>query len=152
MSTIYVPPSRRCRVVYNDGGRATAGYKGKTGDCVCRAVAIATGKPYQEVYDELIALGKNEQGVIRRSHARTGVRKETTRAYLASLGWQWKACMSRGTGCQVHLRPDELPGGTIIVRLTKHISCVKDGVIYDIGDPSRGGTRCVYGYWYKPGV
>ena len=34
---------------YNDGGRLEAGYKGQTGDCVCRAICIATGKPYQEV-------------------------------------------------------------------------------------------------------
>ena len=38
---------------YNDGGRADAGYKGKAGDCVVRAIAIATGLPYQEVYDGL---------------------------------------------------------------------------------------------------
>lgn len=34
--------------VFHDGGRAAAGYKGKTGDCVTRSIAIATGKPYQE--------------------------------------------------------------------------------------------------------
>jgi hypothetical protein len=27
---------------YNDGGREAAGFKGFTGDCVCRAIAIAT--------------------------------------------------------------------------------------------------------------
>ena len=30
-----------------------AGYKGFAGDCVCRAIAIATQKPYKEVYDRL---------------------------------------------------------------------------------------------------
>ena len=44
---------------YNDGGRAAAGFHGETGDCVCRAVAIVTGKRYAEVYDELSALGWN---------------------------------------------------------------------------------------------
>ena len=39
--------------VFHDGGRAAAGYKGKTGDCVARSIAIATGKPYQEVYEAL---------------------------------------------------------------------------------------------------
>ena len=39
--------------VYNDGGREAAGYKGKAGDCVCRAIAIAARLPYQEVYDRL---------------------------------------------------------------------------------------------------
>lgn len=38
---------------FNDGGREAAGYKGKASDCVTRAIAIATGKPYQEVYDAI---------------------------------------------------------------------------------------------------
>ena len=33
---------------HNDGDRAEADYRGTTGDCVTRAIAIATGKPYQE--------------------------------------------------------------------------------------------------------
>lgn len=37
--------------VYNDGGRSEAGFKGTTGDCVCRAIAIATQRPYKEIYD-----------------------------------------------------------------------------------------------------
>jgi len=35
--------------IYNDGGRVAAGYKGRAGDCVVRAIAIATQRPYQEV-------------------------------------------------------------------------------------------------------
>lgn len=45
---------------YNDGGRADAGYKGKTGDCVCRAISIATERPYKEIYDLIMdILSKN---------------------------------------------------------------------------------------------
>jgi hypothetical protein len=47
--------------VYNDGGRAAAGYKGRAGDCVVRAIAIATQKPYQEVYDAINALALEER-------------------------------------------------------------------------------------------
>jgi len=36
---------------HNDGGREAAGYKGTTGDCVCRSIAIATERSYQEIYD-----------------------------------------------------------------------------------------------------
>ena len=36
------------KTTYNDGGREDAGYKGKTGDCGTRAIAIATGLDYQE--------------------------------------------------------------------------------------------------------
>jgi len=41
------------RIIKNDGGRAKAGYKGITGECVVRAISIAIEKPYQEVYDNL---------------------------------------------------------------------------------------------------
>jgi len=47
--------------VCHDGGRAAAGYKGSTGDCVTRSIAIATGQPYLEVYDALNELGQNER-------------------------------------------------------------------------------------------
>ena len=62
-------------------------------------------------------------------------------------GWKWTPTMGIGTGCRVHLRPEELPGGRIIVSLSKHWCAVIDGVPHDTHDPSRGGTRCVYGYW-----
>src|SRR6266702_525925 len=42
--------------VYNDGGRAAAGYRGRAGDCVVRAIAIAAQKPYQDVYDAINAV------------------------------------------------------------------------------------------------
>ena len=35
------------------------------------------------------------------------------------------------------------------MRLSRHITAVVDGVIHDTHDPSRKGTRCVYGYWYQ---
>ena len=44
---------------YNDGGRKEAGYKGDTGDCVVRSIAIASNQPYQIVYDKLYSLNKN---------------------------------------------------------------------------------------------
>jgi hypothetical protein len=34
---------RTHRPHYDDGGRSAAGFKGKTSDCVTRAIAIATG-------------------------------------------------------------------------------------------------------------
>ena len=47
--------------VYDDGGRAEAGFKGITGDCVCRAISIATQKPYKEIYDLINKYGKAEK-------------------------------------------------------------------------------------------
>jgi len=135
---------------YDDGGRAAAGYKGVTGDCVTRAIAIATGKPYQEVYDAINEASQCERRGSRKrgiSNARTGVYKQTIRKYLESLGWTWVPTMQIGSGCKVHLRANELPPGRLIVNVSKHTVAVIDGVIHDIYDPSRGGTRCVYGYF-----
>jgi hypothetical protein len=139
--------------VENDGGRGLAGYKGQTGDCVTRAIAIVTGKPYQEVYDTLNKLAKKERKGKRKkgvSNARTGVYKSTIRRYMLSLGWEWVACMGIGTGCQVHLKASELPAGRLLVSLSRHSAAVIDRVLHDTFDCSRDGSRCVYGYWHKP--
>ena len=46
---------------FNDGGRAAAGFKGQAGDCVTRAIAIATGLPYRQVYDGINQIGSAEK-------------------------------------------------------------------------------------------
>ena len=73
--------------IYDDGGREAAGFKGKTGDCACRAIAIATQMPYKEVYDLINEYGKAERANRKsrrgnthnghRSDARTGVYADT---------------------------------------------------------------------------
>jgi len=68
---------------------------------------------------------------------------------MESLGWQWTSTMQIGSGCTVHLRPDELPQGRLVVSLSRHVVAVIDGVAYDTHDPTRGGLRCVYGYFHK---
>lgn len=138
--------------VYDDGGRAAAGFRGTTGDCVCRAVAIATQRPYDEIYQLINTLSKSERrGRKKRgvSSAREGVYKGTTRKLLDALGWVWVPTMGIGSGCTVHLTASELPSGRLVVSLSKHLVAVVDGLVRDISDPSRDGTRCVYGYWYQ---
>lgn len=39
--------------VEDDGGRVAAGFRGHTGDCVVRAITIATQQPYAIVYAAL---------------------------------------------------------------------------------------------------
>ena len=125
--------------IADDGGRSAAGFEGKANDCVVRAIAIATGKLYSEVYSDLFRLaGKTP---------RNRVAKQVYKAYLAQLGARWIPTMGIGTGCKVHLREGELPLGRLVVATSRHLVAVIDGVIHDIEDPSRDGTRCVYGYW-----
>ena len=150
--------------IYDDGGRAAAGFKGTTGDCVCRAIAIATEMPYREVYDLINKYGKLERTGKRKtgkSNARTGVYKATIRKIMADLGWKWIPTMLIGQGCKVHLTAEELPKGRIVVALSRHETAVIDGVIHDIYDPNDRGVimdgngndittdRCVYGYYVK---
>lgn len=134
--------------IFSDGGRASAGFKGKAGDCVARAVAIASRKPYAEVY-EALAAGMGSQRKSKGRSARDGVstRRKWFKDYMASLGFKWVPTMHIGQGCKVHLRDDELPMGRLVVAVSKHYCAVIDGVIFDTYDDQRGGTRCVYGYW-----
>lgn len=144
------------RWVYDDGGRAAAGFRGKTGDCICRAICIATGRSYREIYDRLNALGASERKSKRRrrgkSGARTGVHRSTLQRLMRELGMTWVPLMGIGTGCTVHVRAEELPQvGTHILSLSRHVCALVNGVIHDTYDPSRDGTRCVYGYWTLKG-
>jgi len=150
--------------VYNDGGRAAAGYKGTAGDCVCRAIAIATERPYQEVYDLINEYAKSERTgkrKISKSSARNGVYKQTIRKVMAHYGFKWIPTMQIGQGCKVHLTADELPRGRLVVSISGHEVAVIDGVINDTYNSSikqyydddknliTNDRRCVYGYYVK---
>ena len=147
-------------VNYNRGGyeRGSGLHRG---DCVPRAITIATELPYQVVYDELkrrqeeLRLKSNSKWAYEKKPHRNkphfGTYKGVYRPYLEELGWSWKPTMGIGTGCKVHLKADELPKGRILCQVSNHVVAVIDGIINDTYDPSREGTRCVYGYFYKEG-
>lgn len=127
---------------YNDGGRSKYFKALKVRDCVTRAIAITSGRDYKEVY-ELVhkATGKT---------ARNGVFTKSVKfkRLMAELGYTWTSCMGIGTGCTTHLKEGEIPmTGRIICLVSGHWAAVVDGVLNDNHDCSKGGTRCVYGYW-----
>ena len=138
---------------YNDGGRAEAGYKGHTGDCVCRSIAIVTGLPYQQVYEALAsgnAMQRKSKRTAKRSKsAANGINtgRKWFKEYMKSLGFVWTPTMTIGSGCKVHLVDGELPMGRLVVSVSKHSTVVIDGVINDTYNPDRDGQRCVYGYY-----
>lgn len=144
----------------NDGGRQKSGFKGGAGDCVVRSIAIAANLPYMQVYEDLrlanesYAQSSRNDRLAKRlsakgSSPRNGNHRNVLHDYILKHGFKWVPTMKIGAGCQVHLRPDELPAGTLIVKVSKHLTAVIDGVIQDTHDPSRGGSRCVYGYYIK---
>ncbi|NCU55175.1 MAG: hypothetical protein EBW57_04030, partial [Candidatus Fonsibacter ubiquis] len=87
----------------NDGGRAAAGFKGQAGDCVVRSIAIATGMPYQKVYDDLFKANQEFRNTSRTKLARSlkqrndsprsGTHRVVLNKYLEKLGWKWTPTM-----------------------------------------------------------
>lgn len=144
---------------YNDGGRKESGRKGSTGDCVCRAIAIATELPYEEVYERLAESNATQrkskrQKTANKKTASDGIftKRKWFKDYMKELGFEWVATMGIGTGCTTHLCPDELPKGRLVVSLSGHLTTMIDGVINDTYNPQRvdeegNQKRCVYGYW-----
>ncbi len=141
--------------IYDDGGRSKYFKAGNVGDCAVRAIAIATGKDYMEVYDGLKEINKGKS-------CRNGTPRNVDKKYLMKLGWTWHSTCQFGKGVQCHLVEDELPKGVIIASISKHLVCVKDGVIYDTynssinqyydeyGELITNNRRAVYGYWTPP--
>lgn len=156
--------------VYSDGGRSKYFKAENVGDCVCRAICNATGKDYKEVYNRLKELAKLEtQKQIdkyrggKRSSVRDGVKKETFKKYLDEIGWIHVSTTSIGSrDRKLKLCKEDLPSGNLIVQISKHLTNVKDGVIYDTyncsqkmyydsdGELQINNERCVYGYWKAP--
>jgi hypothetical protein len=158
------------KLVIDDGGRAAYGYKGKApGDCVCRAIAIVTGRPYPEIYARLNR-GSVEERCSRGPTAAKGIRtrRKWFKDLMSDLGFEWVSCMGIGTGAKVHLHDGELPMGRLVVKVSRHLTAVIDGVIHDTFNPQREAhimefngasssndprvthriaRRCVYGYW-----
>jgi hypothetical protein len=126
--------------VRTDGGRSLY-FKGNAGDCVVRAIALAADLDYKDVYDRLkVKMGKGKS-------PRNGVPRAIYHDFIIGLGFKWIPYTGIGTGCRVHLNQNELPTGTMICRLSKHLCCVKDHTIYDTFHPGDG--RCVYGVYLK---
>jgi hypothetical protein len=135
---------------YDDGGRSAAGFKGKTDDCVCRALAIATGKPYQEIYDFIKECGGNPRV--------GGIKTPLLKKICEKLGARYFATAKVGQPSTVKLIETHLPAGRVVVNLRKHVAAVIDGTLRDAYDCQNTswidetgvlheGKRTVYGYW-----
>ncbi len=121
---------------WHDGGRIAAGFSGYASDCVARAIAIASGKPYREIYDGLFVTG------IRTP--RDGVRPEVTKSYLTKHGF-----------VQIALYEwDTLPLGPLVVRCRlwrkSHLTAVVDRCIYDTWNPSVDADLEIDEVWRAP--
>jgi len=131
---------------FNDGGRAAAGYRSKGGDCVCRSIAIATGLPYQQVYNRLAEGNAKQRKSIHHTPSCTVMDGISTRAawfkrYMKELGFVWYTAPS------FILEDGKVPRGKIICSLREHVVAIIYGVMNDDKIHTTKGWRRVYGYW-----
>ena len=130
-------------LVYDDGGRSKYFY-GHTGDCVCRAIAIASGRDYKEIYNGLAtAMKKSPRNGVMTS-------RKAFKDFMCGLGFVWVSLCSVGAKTSHHLLKGELPNGRLCCSAHRHYVAVIDGVVHDIWD-SRYNSWCeprrIYGYW-----
>jgi len=128
--------------IFNDGGRAAAGFKGTAGDCAARAMAIALGIDYKAAYQELAQANK-DMGFPK--SVRNGIMKNTYDMVLARHGWVWHSA-PKFDGRKA--RCSDMPAGSVIARQAHHFVAVIEGEANDMFDCTH---RMVYGYWAKSG-
>jgi hypothetical protein len=145
--------------LFNDGGRKAAGFKGYAGDCVTRALSIAVGLDYGELYKKLSEGNRafwakksdrakspeRATAYARRAKrtAREGIRDEVFTPVLLEAGWR-QVKLPQGS------RLSDLPTDQmIVVSLRKHLVAVDCGLILDTFDSSLGYNRLAFNYWEK---
>lgn len=112
--------------------------KKKTGDCVVRAIAGATEQTWEEVYDALVAIGRelhempNAQSVYEEHLKRLGYKRNTIPK--TKLG-------------EKRLKAKDLAKTTdAIIRQANHVCYSKDGHVHDSWSSEE---RTVYTYYTK---
>lgn len=111
----------------------------KIGDCTVRAISLATGKSWENVYLELCIKGYTLCDMPSSN--------DVWGSYLIDDGWEYyhlqdncPFCYTIENFCKDH------PKGTYIVATGTHIVCIKDGIYLDTWD---SGDKVPLFYFYK---
>ena len=129
---------------HDDGGRRAAGYRGRTGDCIVRAIAICTGQDYRAIYltmaEQMKRNGYTASGNAyatsernRRAPRRRGqLNAKRVQNHVLELHGFRKVRLPAGarpTFTEAHRRY-----GDCIVGTTKHMAAIVDGALRDTWD------------------
>ena len=109
----------------------------KTSDCVVRALCVATGKNWDDVYVKLCEIGMNLKEMPNSD--------EVWKTYLSGIS-TYKSC--KAVKGKKRTTPESFAEankeGVFVLRLAGHIVAVKDGQYWDTWNC---GNKCVYGYY-----
>ena len=120
------------RYEYDDGGREAAGYKGRAGDCVCRAFTILAGKDYRECY-RLLGVANATHGYAR--SARGGLLLKVYEGIYFENGLARVDHLKRRHGGRFPTFTEAYETyGNCIVRIAKHVAAIVDGALRDTDD------------------
>jgi hypothetical protein len=139
MSVVDFDRSVRCLEytwVNSDGGRSTSKRKAQKNDCTVRALAIARQLPYDDAYDILKEAGR------KCGRGFDFVKWIETQPWATKISFpavKGKPRMTPAQFCR------DYPKGTYILRVTKHVVAVRDGVVFDTFE--NRPDRCVYTAW-----
>ena len=113
----------------------------KANDCVVRALCKATGNAWDDVYNELCAIGF-EMKVMPTC-------KPVWTEYLNRNNFiQHKLSIKKGMKRpRVQSFASSNKSGTFVLQVAHHIVTCEDGYFYDTWDC---GDAALYGYWEKP--
>jgi hypothetical protein len=141
------------RFEYDDGGRAAAGFPslvlaaGGPGDCQCRAITLATGRPYAEIHAELSELAAGGAHDVD-----NGAGPDVAKYWLRRAGQTFTLNREVGPrGAVRHRTVRDLPrtGAFVLVFMGKtqgHLSALVDGVNRDLEDHLDSN---LWGWWSK---
>lgn len=112
------------KYIQDDGGRSKY-FKGKTGDCVIRACAIALNQDYKETMKEMFDLGL-KIGYLPNAD-------EVWKPYLISKGFVRHTTPKDKKGKKISIRnwSAECPSGSIVAHTRTHLVAVVDNVQRD---------------------
>lgn len=130
---------------FTDGGRSMSARPRQKYDCTVIALAIATGKPYDQCYAECAAGGRKPsrsfdfEEFIQHNPVLLG--HHITRLSFPAVKGQRR--MHTSTFCERY------NDGAFIARVAKHVFAVLDGVVYDEEPPRE--NACIYvAYRFDP--
>ena len=142
-----------------DGGREDAGYKGDAGDCVTRAISIATAwasrgrYEYEQHRSELMKrkakwrkTSRSKRAKASKSNSvRNGTPKEVYRPYLEDLGWERVSLVKFGDPTRKEMVKEDIPNDIVILEVRKHLVTCANHVVLDTWD-CREATLFVDGF------